>query len=282
AVLRTEAHHLGNGGIGTYVKASGESHAEVGDPTNVGVRIDAHRSPTQKAPERESHHLTQYLLVEYFHNKKPARQPFHVKWPYPGVVWDSSKQRVETFENPGGTPHVDLVGQNTGGRGLDMPAISLAAVTHRQGRLHVPPRKPDESGYSPAQVHAIHAEFSARMPAELVAANDKNDFARFKRYVEGTDPAKKEQKRKDAHREIYGAMQGTYRWMRDYMQGRLEDSMPQLELDYFEGTLERFGLKELSAAQAASFKESLEKVARVHAKARNQELMNNLGWPGVG
>ncbi len=41
AVLRAPVDLLWNGGIGTYVKASDESHAEVGDRTNETVRVDA-------------------------------------------------------------------------------------------------------------------------------------------------------------------------------------------------------------------------------------------------
>src|SRR5262249_47043117 len=41
AVLRAPVDLLWNGGIGTYVKASSESHAEVGDRANDGVRVDA-------------------------------------------------------------------------------------------------------------------------------------------------------------------------------------------------------------------------------------------------
>ena len=41
AILRAPVDLLWNGGIGTYVKASGETHAEVGDKTNDAVRVDA-------------------------------------------------------------------------------------------------------------------------------------------------------------------------------------------------------------------------------------------------
>ncbi|MFC0450158.1 NAD-glutamate dehydrogenase [Rhodococcus jostii] len=41
AILRTPVDLLWNGGIGTYVKASDESHADVGDKANDGVRVDA-------------------------------------------------------------------------------------------------------------------------------------------------------------------------------------------------------------------------------------------------
>lgn len=40
AILKAPADLLYNGGIGTYVKAAGESHAEVGDRANDAVRVD--------------------------------------------------------------------------------------------------------------------------------------------------------------------------------------------------------------------------------------------------
>jgi len=41
AILKTHVDLLWNGGIGTYVKASSESHSDVGDRSNDAVRIDA-------------------------------------------------------------------------------------------------------------------------------------------------------------------------------------------------------------------------------------------------
>ena len=40
AILRAPADLLWNGGIGTYVKAETESHADVGDRANDAIRID--------------------------------------------------------------------------------------------------------------------------------------------------------------------------------------------------------------------------------------------------
>ncbi len=41
AVLRAPVDLLWNGGVGTYVKASTETNAEVGDRANDAVRVDA-------------------------------------------------------------------------------------------------------------------------------------------------------------------------------------------------------------------------------------------------
>src|SRR4029450_9084331 len=43
AILRAPVDLLWNGGGGTYVKATAETHAEVGDKRNDSVRIDADR-----------------------------------------------------------------------------------------------------------------------------------------------------------------------------------------------------------------------------------------------
>ncbi|MCZ7171524.1 NAD-glutamate dehydrogenase, partial [Salmonella enterica] len=40
AILRAPVDLLWNGGIGTYVKASSESHADVGDRANNAIRIN--------------------------------------------------------------------------------------------------------------------------------------------------------------------------------------------------------------------------------------------------
>ena len=41
AILRAPADLIWFGGIGTYIKAAGEAHAQVGDPANDGLRVDA-------------------------------------------------------------------------------------------------------------------------------------------------------------------------------------------------------------------------------------------------
>lgn len=40
AILLAEADLLYNGGVGTYVKSSAETHQQVGDRTNDGVRVN--------------------------------------------------------------------------------------------------------------------------------------------------------------------------------------------------------------------------------------------------
>ena len=65
AILLAPVDLLFNGGIGTYVKATTESHAEVGDKTNDAYRVDAARLRCRVVGEGGNLGLTQRGRVEY-------------------------------------------------------------------------------------------------------------------------------------------------------------------------------------------------------------------------
>ncbi|MDX2166396.1 MAG: NAD-glutamate dehydrogenase [Deltaproteobacteria bacterium] len=65
AILRLPVDLLWNGGIGTYVKASDETHAAVADPANDSVRIDASELRATVVVEGGNLGLTQRARVEY-------------------------------------------------------------------------------------------------------------------------------------------------------------------------------------------------------------------------
>jgi glutamate dehydrogenase len=65
ALLRAPVDLLWNGGIGTYVKASDESHAAVGDKTNDGLRVSAHELRCRVVAEGGNLGLTQRARIEY-------------------------------------------------------------------------------------------------------------------------------------------------------------------------------------------------------------------------
>jgi glutamate dehydrogenase len=65
AVLAAPVDLLWNGGIGTYVKASAESNAEVGDRSNDAVRIDASRLRARVVGEGGNLGLTQAARIQY-------------------------------------------------------------------------------------------------------------------------------------------------------------------------------------------------------------------------
>ncbi len=65
AVLRAPVELLWNGGIGTYVKASTESHADVGDASNDAVRVDASDLRCGVVGEGGNLGFTQKARIEY-------------------------------------------------------------------------------------------------------------------------------------------------------------------------------------------------------------------------
>jgi glutamate dehydrogenase len=65
AILAAPVDLLWNGGIGTYVKATRESHADVGDRSNDAVRIDAPRLRARVVGEGGNLGLTQAARIEY-------------------------------------------------------------------------------------------------------------------------------------------------------------------------------------------------------------------------
>lgn len=65
AVLQAPVELLWNGGIGTYVKASTESHTDAGDPSNDGVRVDGAQLRCAVVGEGGNLGFTQAARVEY-------------------------------------------------------------------------------------------------------------------------------------------------------------------------------------------------------------------------
>jgi glutamate dehydrogenase len=65
AVLRAPVDLLFNGGVGTYVKATGEHNAEVHDRANEAVRVDARELRARVVAEGGNSGLTQQARIEY-------------------------------------------------------------------------------------------------------------------------------------------------------------------------------------------------------------------------
>ncbi len=65
ALLKAPVDLLWNGGIGTFVKASGESHAEAGDRTNDAIRVDGRDLRCKVVGEGGNLGLTQRGRIEY-------------------------------------------------------------------------------------------------------------------------------------------------------------------------------------------------------------------------
>jgi glutamate dehydrogenase len=68
AILKAPADLLWNGGIGTYVKASSETHQQVGDRTNDAVRVDGSQLRCRAVVEGGNLGLTQRARIEFAEN----------------------------------------------------------------------------------------------------------------------------------------------------------------------------------------------------------------------
>ncbi|WP_308283470.1 NAD-glutamate dehydrogenase [Pseudonocardia nigra] len=68
AILRAPADLLWNGGVGTYVKASSESHADAGDKANDAVRADGRELRVKVVGEGGNLGLTQRGRIEFARN----------------------------------------------------------------------------------------------------------------------------------------------------------------------------------------------------------------------
>jgi len=68
AILRAPADLLWNGGIGTYVKASDESHADVGDKANDAIRVNGAQLNVKVVGEGGNLGMTQKGRVEFARN----------------------------------------------------------------------------------------------------------------------------------------------------------------------------------------------------------------------
>ena len=75
-LLKAPVDLLWNGGIGTYVKASSESHAEVGDKANDAVRVDGRELRCKVVGEGGNLGMTQLGRVEYSLNGGAANTDF--------------------------------------------------------------------------------------------------------------------------------------------------------------------------------------------------------------
>lgn len=244
-------------------------------PSPIGVRLATYDDQSQKGAGRHSHHLTQYLLADYFANTNKTK-PFIPGRDYPGVTW--TKDGVDLISpQPGASENASIrVAKTKGeGRGKDMPTISLAASTHLSANLHLT-QDPDDLPGTTKKVQGawVHEQFSSQLPAEFFAKDEKV-FQQYK--ADKTDA--------QLAKSIYDAAQFTYRAVVERMSKKLQTRMPEFELQYYkvmaEGT--RFDLRdktnpEVVTHEEEKFKAALEKVPPI-AKKHNEDIMrDSFGW----
>jgi hypothetical protein len=193
---------------------------------------------------RESHHTTQFLLVEYFRNR--VNDDKLKAFPPPLASY-----RTALSIKTSGDLIDSVVGNDLGtldpgsGRGDKMPAILIAAETHRKGRLHIntsdavdddpdaSPLEPDQGG---TQGDKVQTWFRKGIGPELAAAHATNDGAKFGDAIKADATATLK---------IIAGMRNAYeRMYESHMLARLADGLRTVERPYYEGIAARTHTKD--------------------------------------
>lgn len=239
---------------------------------HIGLRLGTYKgSGNQQGRDRESHHTTQFLLLEYFAHQNDTQTSDNIK-PFPLIakkadVYPGLDATTQPSKFTGPTT-MDIQGLVKGVRGDSMPAILISRPTHRAGNLHVTTKADDfeDKVDSPASVvNFIFHEKLGGDDGEYRKA-EKAGVAAFEAYrvAKGDEAVKKQ---------TYDAMQGTYKWMRDLMRERLDNALPGIELKYYNqlaedgGKNDRLKSGEMTLVAAA-------------AKQNNDSEMKKWGWTG--
>jgi hypothetical protein len=213
----------------------------------LGVYNDK-KGGNQTGAERESHHITQYLLLEYFRNRKTDKKPFNTAISnYPGVKGASGL--VDTIENPDGGDPIRVKQYEAGHGGL-MPTLLVSQHTHVYGNLHVTPKGDDSYDEKPSQGFTVQSEFRGFLGkyGDLVLDGKAKDLETVKKQATpGAVPEKSQVKADgkavmpdDLHRAIYNAVCKTYTWMRDDMYTKLKKGLKDEEVRYYTRAVSKF------------------------------------------
>ncbi len=207
-----------------------------GTGTEHRLRLGSHGQLTGiGTADRESHHIPQFVLIEYFRNEAATR------------MFDDPRDRLPGFEdsdNPAtfadGTNSINLAALHTGsGRGGGMPAILLAARTHKMGKLHIggsgswtnqndfgtPPRTQSDQVATRFRRSALRHLRARGAPS---GGTGDTDFRRV------ADWANTVTRRTMAKPAVFEAMRDTYHWMyRDVMRPSLSRALRTEEPKFY-------------------------------------------------
>jgi hypothetical protein len=243
----------------------------------IGLRIGPHKG--QSGTDRESHHMTQYLLVQYFRNHNTVKA-WKNTVDYPGIHPGKGNDR-KYFQATGKKP-MQLEDLDKGSeRGGGMPAILISADLHRRGRLHIDRKKQwdgkegdpdgdeDQGGGQARQGYAIERVFKAALRNRVGAPDDEP--AQWKKAIQ----------KPGADARVYEAMKDTYHWMRAIMLPALERGLVTRELAYYRGIAARRHTKAGTSELEKGYDLKATDLRAVHARARayNDTTMATAGWP---
>jgi hypothetical protein len=263
-----------------------ERYLDPSGSDRVGLLIGTHKD--QKGTDRESHHTTQYLLIQYFRNNNSI-----LAWrpgvDYPGIYPTTGNNR-QFFQ---GEDRLELkeLDKVESSRGAGMPAILLSADLHKRGRLHInresrwSGKKEDDpdsdgddeqGGGRSRQGYAIERKFKAALKNKFGFSDDNSR--------EWADALKaKKAANKKPEKLIQDAMVETYHWMHKIMLPALKQGLLTRELAYYRGIAARRHLlkSDMGKAQLESqYELKADDMSAVYdrAKDNNDSVMRKHGW----
>jgi len=257
-----------------------KQYVNVDDKTprsTIGLRIGTHGDENQKGPDRDSHHTTQWLLIEYFRNHTEDLKPFPKSempgWKAAGVFFEGTA--ATGFENPADSSQaVGFKELDKGERGEAMPAILIARKLHHEGDLHIKGATPEDFTKSrPTQGGAVHDKFQkALFTGQFATWKGASDFN-----------AKCQAEPSKFGNQLSTALQATYAEMYRKMEPALERGMRSIEMTYYleiaakHHTLQKGQPDEHLDPKFDPPASEFENVAAL-AKKNNDAVMGGSGW----
>ena len=255
-----------------YTKYDDKTTGQIG--LRVGKYGDANH---RKIPHRDSHHTTQFLLIEYFRNKsggtnKPFPKPAASAFGSLGVKFRGNESL--RFE---GSTTIEFEKLGRGDRGDEMPSILIARPVHHGSNLHVSGAEADDfqaddSGRIPVtQGDKVHETFVAR----LKAAGGPDHPGKMDTHITrvGQDAARNQ---------LFEAIQDTYTWMHRHMMPALEKGLRGNERNYYDAIVREKHLKTVNGVSQIDPDYDLqpEELQPVYAAAlsNNDKIMEREGW----
>jgi len=263
-------------------KAFKKKYLDAGGQGGIGLRIGLHGGHAglekQAGMDRESHHMVQYLLVQFFRNDN-RNKAWRAGMAYTGLRRVSGA--IDAYAGSAGVLQLgSLDPGGAGKRGSAMPAILVAADTHRRAQLHVEresqwqgpegdPDSTDKQGRA-TQGFAIRAEFQRNQVQHLGVHDDAPGWKAALALPNSRDG-------------LYKAMVGTYHWMYKRMMDQLEAGLQTRERAYYRAVAARIpgALNPVTGKLKAEYDLQSSDMTTVFARAKSHanDVMAAAGWP---
>ena len=245
---------------------------------DIGLRVGKYGDSNHRSiAHRDSHHTTQFLLIEYFRNKSSGNnQPFPKK-AIPAFTTLGVKFRGNEALRFEATSRIEFEKLGRGDRGDEMPAILIARPVHQKSNLHVSGAEaddfaPGEDGRIPVtQGEKVHEKFLAK----LKDAGGPPDPGQMDAHIAkfGADTARDQ---------LFNAVQGTYGWMHQHMLPALEKALRGNERNYYDAIVREKHLETVDGNSQIHPDYDLQPDAmeRIYSAAlkKNDEVMEEEGW----